>query len=123
MGISEVAFARRERGVRPLQPGGDVVCGDAVRTRPGVSCLAHDNEKKPERPAATAFSRLTFPKIAFFTLALATVSYLFRIVVPYGTSLLEFPSLAYLPQYLGFFLIGILADRRGWLRSIPGSLG
>jgi hypothetical protein len=67
--------------------------------------------------------KLTFPKIAIFALALAAASYLFRIVMPYGMSLLEFPSLDYLPQYLGFFMIGILAYKRDWFRSIPGSLG
>jgi hypothetical protein len=54
---------------------------------------------------------------------MVAVSYLFRIVVPYGTSLLEFPSLAYLTQYLSYFLIEILAYKRDWLRSVPGSLG
>lgn len=80
-------------------------------------------KNRPERPASTVLPKLTFPNIALFTLALAAVSYLFRIAVPYGTSLLEFPSLAYLPQYLGFFLIGILAYKREWLRSVPGSFG
>ncbi|MFL0246289.1 acyltransferase family protein [Candidatus Clostridium stratigraminis] len=67
--------------------------------------------------------KLTFSKVALFTLALAAVSYLLRIVIPYGTSILEFPSLDYFPEYVGFFLMGILAFRRDWLRSIPGSLG
>jgi hypothetical protein len=44
-------------------------------------------------------------------------------VIPYATSWLGFPSLAYLPQYVSFFLIGMLASRRDWLRSVAGSLG
>jgi surface polysaccharide O-acyltransferase-like enzyme len=36
---------------------------------------------------------------------------------------LEFPSLGYLPQYLGFFLIGMLAYKQDWLRTASGSLG
>ncbi|MDP4147153.1 MAG: acyltransferase family protein [Bacillota bacterium] len=67
--------------------------------------------------------RLTLPTVALFMLALVVASYLLRIVIPYGTSILGFPSLDYLTQYLSFFLIGMLAFKRGWLRSIPGSLG
>ena len=80
-------------------------------------------KNRPERPAENAPARLTFPKVILFTLALAAVSYLLRIVIPYATTILEFPSLAYLPQYLGFFLVGMLAFRQDWLRTVPGSLG
>jgi Predicted acyltransferases len=80
-------------------------------------------KNKPERLADNAPKRLTFPKVALFTLVLAAASYLLRIVIPYGIPVFEFPSLEYLVQYLSFFLIGILAFRQGWLRSIPGSLG
>jgi fucose 4-O-acetylase-like acetyltransferase len=68
--------------------------------------------------------------IGIFTLALATVSYLLRMVVPMGKTLpilryqvLQFPTLAYLPQYLSFFIIGIIASRRDWFRAIPVSMG
>ncbi|MDQ7096578.1 acyltransferase family protein [Desulfosporosinus sp. PR] len=80
-------------------------------------------KNRPERPAGGASKKLTFSKVALFTLALAAASYLLRIVIPYGIPVLEFPSLGYLAQYLSFFLIGMLAFRQGWLRSIPGSLG
>lgn len=81
-------------------------------------------KNRTEHPVPeNALTMLTFPKVALFTLALAAVSYLFRIAVPYGIPVLEFPSLGYLPQYLSFFLIGMLALRRGWLRTISGSLG
>lgn len=80
-------------------------------------------KNRPERLADDAPKELTFTKVALFTLALAAASYLLRIVIPYGIPVLEFPSLGYLAQYLSFFLIGMLAFRRGWLRSIPGSLG
>jgi surface polysaccharide O-acyltransferase-like enzyme len=80
-------------------------------------------KNRPERLADDAPKKLTFPKVALFTLALAAASYLLRIVIPYGIPVLEFPSLGYLAQYLSFFLIGMLAFRQGWLRSIPGSLG
>jgi hypothetical protein len=35
----------------------------------------------------------------------------------------DFPTLAYLPQYLGFFVIGTVASRRNWFRTLPGSMG
>lgn len=78
---------------------------------------------RPKHPAAENRRRLTFLAVALFMLALAAASYLLRFVIPYGMSILGFPSLDYLAQYLSFFLIGMLAFRRGWLRSIPGSLG
>jgi ABC-type multidrug transport system permease subunit/peptidoglycan/LPS O-acetylase OafA/YrhL len=61
--------------------------------------------------------------IGIFILALAGVSYLWRMVIPLGVSFYQFPTLAYLPQYLSFFVLGIFATRRDWFRKIPGSLG
>jgi surface polysaccharide O-acyltransferase-like enzyme len=78
---------------------------------------------RPERPVPENHTMLTFPRVALVTLALAAVTYLFRIAVPYGIPVLEFPSLGYLPQYLSFFLIGMLALRQDWLRTVSGSLG
>jgi glucan biosynthesis protein C len=54
---------------------------------------------------------------------LALTSYLVRIVVPLGTYVLSFPSLAYFPQYLSFFLIGLVAARNNWLSTFPGLMG
>jgi glucans biosynthesis protein C len=63
--------------------------------------------------------------VGLFVLVLALASYLMRIVVPLGMSIpvFDFPSLAYLPQYLSFFILGIIAFRRDWFRTIPGSMG
>lgn len=61
--------------------------------------------------------------VILFMLALALTSYLLRIEIPLGKYILGFPSLAYLPQYISFFLIGIIARRQDWLRALPGSLG
>jgi glucan biosynthesis protein C len=58
-----------------------------------------------------------------FVLALALVSYLVRIIVPLGKSVLDFPTLAYLPQYLSFFVIGTVASHRDWFRTLPSSMG
>ncbi len=65
-----------------------------------------------------------FRVILAFIPLLALTSYLVRIVLPIGTDVLgSFPTLGYLPQYLSFFLIGIVAARNNWLRTLPGSLG
>ena len=64
-----------------------------------------------------------FRVIFAFILVLALTSYLVRIVLPLGKYVLNFPTLAYFPQYLSFFLIGILASRNNWLRTLPGSMG
>lgn len=80
-------------------------------------------KNRPERPVAVNRPKLSFRAVALFMLALAAVSFLLRIAIPYGTSIIGFPSLEHLPQYLSFFLIGMLAYKRDWLRSIPGSLG
>jgi glucan biosynthesis protein C len=61
--------------------------------------------------------------IGIFILALALVSYLVRIVIPLGKSVLEFPTLAYLPQYLSFFVLGTVASRHNWFRTLPSSMG
>jgi glucan biosynthesis protein C len=61
--------------------------------------------------------------IGIFILALALVSYLVRIIVPLGKDVLDFPTLAYLPQYLSLFVLGTIASTRDWFRTIPGSMG
>jgi glucan biosynthesis protein C len=61
--------------------------------------------------------------IGVFILALALASYLVRFVIPIGKSVLDFPTLAYFPQYLSFFVIGAVASRRNWLQTLPRSKG
>jgi len=62
--------------------------------------------------------------IGTFVLVLALASYLLRIVVPLGKNVLSvFPTLAYLPQYLSFFVLGIIASRSNWFQTIPSKTG
>ena len=61
--------------------------------------------------------------IGIFILALALISYLVRIVIPIGKEVFDFPTLGYLPQYLSLFIVGAIAYRRNWFRTIPGSMG
>jgi glucan biosynthesis protein C len=73
--------------------------------------------------AKTGFSMPSYLGIGIFVLALASVSYLVRTRIPIGREVGDFPTLAYLPQYLSFFVLGIIASRRNWLRSLPSSMG
>lgn len=73
--------------------------------------------------------RITYLAIIAFIAVLAVVTYLFRMIVPLGKSVelfidaLIFPSIAYLPQYVSFFVMGIIAYRNDWLRLLPGAMG
>ncbi len=69
------------------------------------------------------FSPPSYLGIGVFILALAVVSYLVRVVIPLGKYVLEFPTLAYLPQYLSFFVLGTIASRKNWFRTVPSSMG
>lgn len=73
--------------------------------------------------SARNFIMPRYRTIGMFILVLALASYLIRIVLPMGKSLLGFPTLAYLPQYLSFFVLGIIGARRNWLQIVPGSMG
>jgi len=66
-----------------------------------------------------------YAAIGVLIVALALVSYLLRIAMPVVTSAprLWFFGAGYLPQYLGFFILGAIAYRRDWLRKIPFSMG
>lgn len=58
--------------------------------------------------------------IVGFALALAVLTYLWRLIVPLGQywPLVGLPTPAYLPQYASLFLIGLLAYRRGWMQAL-----
>jgi len=77
------------------------------------------------KSAGRAFSPPSYLAVGLFILVLAASSYLMRMVVPMGMTIpiLGFPTLAYLPQYLSFFMLGALAFRRNWFQTIPGSMG
>jgi glucan biosynthesis protein C len=81
---------------------------------------------------SSSMSRSSLPsylRIGIFILVLALVSYLVRIIVPLGQEVnlfgdfLSFPTIAYLPQYLSFFVIGTVASRHNWFRTLPSSMG
>ena len=76
-----------------------------------------------ESSSASVSSPPGYLGLILFTLGLALFSYLWRILIPLGKEVLGFPTLGYLPQYLSFFIVGIIASRKDWLRNIPASKG
>ena len=68
-------------------------------------------------------SKITYTGLVIFVVAFAATSYLIRIIIPLGKSILDSPTLAYLPQYLSFFVLGAIACRRDWLRKISATMG
>jgi glucans biosynthesis protein C len=80
-------------------------------------------------PSMKMPSRFSYLVIGIFILVLALVSFLFRMIVPLGESVnlfvdyLSFPTIAYLPQYLSFFVLGIVAFRHDWFRTLPNHIG
>jgi glucans biosynthesis protein C len=61
--------------------------------------------------------------IVGFTIGLALVTYLWRIVVPMDARFLGLPTPAYLPQYAALFTVGLIATRRGWLAGLSRTAG
>ena len=61
--------------------------------------------------------------IGVFIVLLAGTSYLIRMIIPLGKSVFGFPTLSYLPQYLSFFVIGIVASRKNWFQALPDAMG
>lgn len=60
--------------------------------------------------------------IGAFILLLAFTSYIVRIFIRIGQYVLYFPTLGYLPEYVSFFLVGMVAFRNDWLRKISNSM-
>jgi glucan biosynthesis protein C len=76
-----------------------------------------------KRPGQPVGSPPGFLAIAVFVMMLALTSYLVRIILPLGKFVAGFPTLGYLPQYLSFFVLGTIASRGNWFRTIPGKTG
>ncbi len=81
-----------------------------ITKRAGESHVPRENSQR---------SAVSFAAIAAFTVILMVVSYLWRIAVPLGKSVGGFPTLAYFPQYLGFFIAGSIIRRKEWLQTLP----
>lgn len=79
--------------------------------------------KKRTSAVAQEYAPPSYLGIGIFILGLALVTYLVRIMIPIGKSVLDFPTLAYLPQYLSFFIVGMVAYRRDWFRTVTDRMG
>lgn len=68
---------------------------------------------------------LTRRSTIVFAVGLAFATYLWRIPVPIGYRIpvLDVPSSHYIPQYVSFFVLGIVAFRRDWFRTVPAWTG
>lgn len=86
--------------------------------------VRHLAPRTPDEPAPRGTS-LRWAQILGFVAALAGAYYLWGLVI--GTRsyipIIGLPSPGYLPQYAALFVIGILAFRRGWLRTLPRRAG
>jgi peptidoglycan/LPS O-acetylase OafA/YrhL len=86
-----------------------------------------DARPAPELPEATpAVTWVPRPlEIVGFAMALAGVTYFWRILVPVGQywPIVGLPTPGYLPQYASLFAIGAMAYRRGWLLNLPTRTG
>jgi Acyltransferase family len=78
--------------------------------------------KKMAERKAHDYPSITYRTVAIFILLLAAASYLIRIIVPMGRTILNFPTISYLPQYISFFLIGVIAFHNDWLRKLSSSM-
>ncbi|MEO3867706.1 acyltransferase [Nonomuraea sp. B12E4] len=90
-----------------------------------VFALAFAVWRHLRKPAAPRPAPLTFTAIALFVVALAVVTFLWRILVPSGSyvPVLGLPTPSYLPQYASMFAVGCVAQRRGWFESLPARAG
>lgn len=75
-------------------------------------------------PASAISKSLTYRAVLAFILSLALITFLVRLWLPFGWTI---PLLNLIPsnfpQYIGLFLVGLLATRHGWFQRIPASMG
>ncbi|EFH81370.1 acyltransferase family protein [Ktedonobacter racemifer] len=81
--------------------------------------------KRTTSTPATAISKpLTYRAILAFILSLALITFLVRLWLPFGWTVPLVNLIpSNFPQYIGLFLIGLLATRHGWFQNIPTSMG
>ena len=91
----------------------------------GLGYVIWRHNRGQTEPPERVYPPPSYLAVGLFILALAASSYVIRIVVPLALTIpfFGFPTLAYLPQYLSFFILGAIAFRRNWFQTIPGDLG
>ena len=67
----------------------------------------------------------TWQGVVTFALLLGLATWLFRIWLPVYSyiEVIDFPTPAFLPQYVALFMVGLVAWRRNWFTTIPSWMG
>jgi hypothetical protein len=66
---------------------------------------------------------LSLLTVFLFALGLAVVSYFWRMLIPIGKSIWDFPTPGYLPQYASFYIAGIILAKYKGFHSLPKGAG
>lgn len=97
-----------------------------AQRRQGPPTPRPGGEPQPARPTPTALAASATPgnlTILGFALGLAAATFTVRIWFPTDRWFQPVPFLriepAHLPQYLSFFVLGVMAAQRDWLRQLP----
>jgi glucan biosynthesis protein C len=77
------------------------------------------NSAKPAQAART--KPLTHKSIIALSFVLAPLSFITRLILPIGQEVWHI-GVAFFPQYISLFAVGILAFRNGWLPDLPNSV-
>ncbi|MFF2810119.1 acyltransferase family protein [Streptomyces sp. NPDC058000] len=96
-----------------------------VRRRGARRALAAAGTSTNGLPTPQPLRPLRPRAIVLFTLALALATYGWRILVPVGVYVpfVGLPTPSYAVQYGSFFVLGVLAHRRGWAQSLSRRTG
>ncbi|MGV4927088.1 acyltransferase family protein (plasmid) [Streptomyces sp. BHT-5-2] len=96
-----------------------------VRFRAARRTQAAPVEAAPSRPTPQPQRPLRPRSIIVFTVCLALATYAWRILVPSDVyvPVLGLPTPSFLPQYASFFVLGVLAHRRGWAQTLSRRTG
>lgn len=81
--------------------------------------------KKAVTPVVTEPRPFSYRGLGLAILIISVVTTVWRVFVPAGmyVPILGFPSANFLPQYVGLFVLGLLAYRRGWLTTPRRGMG
>jgi len=87
----------------------------------GRAILGWVKRNRPETQVTAVQKPLAHRWIIVFILVLAITTYSVRLLIPTGVEWNHF-ELAFFPQYIFLFAVGILAFRNGWLPDLPNGV-
>ncbi|MQA78434.1 MAG: acyltransferase family protein [Streptosporangiales bacterium] len=105
------------------RPGTAVVRRTAAPPGAGLRGLARD--RRQTDPRCRGGEPATLLGGGRVTLGLAVATWLVRLAFPlgFGLPIVGWPTPAYLPQYVGLFVVGLVAYRRGWFLAVTDRMG